>query len=183
MTRATLQGKVNSTGPSFKSRHNTDYLLRMNLGSRPSFKISSPIPQHPSPQTAHNIEIQAADSIQNWRLQTMRLQDCSIMTMCVRGPPESCREQNCLSRVFEMTNSMACHRETAASICVCEPPESCNEQNGLSRAFEMSNLISSHDCSASFKIFKPASKPHLQPCSNFKIRKNASLHATNSMRN
>ena len=60
-----------------------------------------------------------------------------LFHQCVKvGLQKSCREQNCLSRVFEMRNPMACHRETAPSRCVCEPPESCSEQNGLPRAFK-----------------------------------------------
>ena len=177
MTRATLQGTVNSTGPSFKSRNNSDCLLRMNLGSRPSFKISSPVPQHPSPQTISKFK-QPIPS----RIDVYKPCGCkTVQSICVCGPPESCHEQSCLSRVFEMTNSMACHRETAASICVCEPPESCNEENSLSRAFEMSNPISSHE---------PASKSSSQlqnhTSSNVPISKsaeNASLHVTNSVRN
>ena len=39
----------------------------------------------------------------------------------------------------------------------------------------MSNPISSHDCSAGFKIFKPASKLHIQQCANIKVHRKCEL--------
>ena len=40
-----------SNAPTSKSRNNIDFLLKMKLGRRPSFKKTSPMPQHPSPET------------------------------------------------------------------------------------------------------------------------------------
>ena len=40
-----------SNAPTSKSRNNTDFLLKMKLGRRPSFKRTSPMLRHPSPET------------------------------------------------------------------------------------------------------------------------------------
>ena len=48
--KAQLQ-KDKSSAPTSKSRNDNDFLLKMKLGRRPSFKRTSPMLQHPSPET------------------------------------------------------------------------------------------------------------------------------------
>ena len=108
-------------------------MLSMNLGSRPSSKVTSPIFQHPSLQTISNSK-QPTPS----RNDIYKPCHCqSVPSMCVCEPPESCHEQSSLSRASAMKIPTAWHCKTLPSICVCEPRESCHEQNSLSRAFKM----------------------------------------------
>ena len=60
-----------SNAPTSKSRNNNDFLSKMTLGRRPSFKRTSPTLQHPSPKTSLNQQTMSVyerpASMKNWR--------------------------------------------------------------------------------------------------------------------